>query len=123
MALSSTTLSQPVTPTPEPAGTGNLAAPVLGALMVAIFAAQRSKKGLRQLRKAAVTAVLKYKVNNAVNKVRSFFSKGAPATTIDNRTLLYILLGVAFLILLFVYWPAAIALLLLGILLVLLTKK
>jgi hypothetical protein len=76
---------------------------------------------MRQLKKQAVVALFKYRIASSFARVKSLFSKKAPAT-IDNRTLLYILLGLAVLILVFIEPVVAIVLLLLGILLILLTK-
>lgn len=122
MALTSTTVQQPAAPATEPVvATNNVAAPILGALMLTVFAAQKSKKGMRKLKMQAMTALLKYKVNASFSRAKSLFSKKNPAS-IDNRTLLYILLGLAVIILLLIEPIAAIILLLLGILLILLTK-
>jgi hypothetical protein len=84
---------------------------MLAALVLTLYAGQVSRKALRKLKRQAMVSFFK-------DRVRSFFSPKA----ISERTLLYILLGVAILILVFVSWPVAIALLLLGILLVLLMK-
>jgi len=97
------------------------AASILAALMLTMYAAQKSKKQMRKLKRKAVVALMKYRLQMAFNNFKSLFSKDA-AANISNRTLLYILLGLAILILLFISWPAAIVLLLLGILLVLLMK-
>jgi hypothetical protein len=122
MALSSTTMQQPSAPAKQPVSYGGEgAASILAALMLTVFAAQKSKKQLRKLKRQAIAQLFKYKVNTAFSRVTSLFSKKAPAS-IDNRTLLYILLGVAVLILIFIAPIAAIILLLLGILLILLTK-
>jgi hypothetical protein len=53
-------------------------------------------------------------------RVKSLFSKKAPP--IDNRTLLYILIGLAVLILIFIEPVVALVLLLIGILLYLFTN-
>ncbi len=122
MAFTSTTIQPAPAPAAEPSVTStSVAAPILTALLLTAFAAQKSKKGLRQLKKQAVVALFKYRVNATFSKVKSLFSKNAPSN-IDNRTLLYILLGLAVLILLFIEPVIAVVLLLLGILLVLLTK-
>lgn len=121
MALSSTT-TQTINAKPEAKPIVDAgSASVLAALVLSVYAAQKSKKQIRQLRRKAVAALFQYKIRTMVANFVSIFSKNA-AANISNRTLLLILLGLAFLILLFVYWPAAIALLLLGILLVLLSK-
>ncbi len=89
----------------------NDGASMLAAIVLTLYAGQVSRKALRRLKRQAMAAYVK-------DKVRSFFSPKA----VSDRTLLYILLGLAILILVFVSWPVAIALLLLGILLVLLLK-
>ncbi len=121
MALSSTT-TQTIHAKPEAKPVLDAgAASVLAALVLSVYAAQKSKKQIRQLRRKAIAALFQYKIRTMVARFVSIFSKNA-ALNLSNRTLLLILLGLAFLILLFVYWPAAIALLLLGILLVLLSR-
>ncbi|MDQ3552447.1 MAG: hypothetical protein M3413_13080 [Bacteroidota bacterium] len=121
MALSSTT-TQTIHAKPEAKPVVDAgAASVLAALVLSVYAAQKSKKQIRQLRRKAIAALFQYKFRTMVARFVSIFSKNA-ALNLSNRTLLLILLGLAFLILLFVYWPAAIALLLLGILLVLLSR-
>lgn len=94
---------------------------LLATLMLTMYAAQKSKKQMRKLKRKAAFTLLKLKMQSALAPVTSLFSKKAPQS-ISNRTLLYILLALAIIILLFVSWPAAIVLLLLGILLVLLMK-
>jgi membrane-bound ClpP family serine protease len=122
MALTSTTLQHPVESASTPGTNGNeAAAPLLAALVISLYAAQKTKKELRKLKRNAVLTLFKYQMNATFSRVKSLFSKN-PAPQISNRTLLYILLGLAVLILLFISWPAAVVLLLLGILLVLLTK-
>ncbi len=122
MALTSTTIQQPATLSKSsPTSTGDGAAPLLAALMLTVYAAQKSKKQLRKLKRKAVVELFKYRMNASFSRFKSLFSKKAPAS-VDNRTLLYILLGLAVLILIFIEPIAAIILLLLGILLVLLTK-
>jgi hypothetical protein len=122
MALSSTTI-KPVEKTQEPSNTISVdnTAPVLAALVLSVYAAQKSRKQLNKLKRQALVALFKHRVQQSFRNFTSLFSKNAPQS-ISNRTLLYILLGLAVLILLFVEPIAAIVLLLLGILLVLLMK-
>lgn len=122
MALTSTTI-KPVEKTQEPSNPISVdnTAPVLAALVLSVYAAQKSRKQLNKLKRQALVALFKHRVQYSFNRVASLFSKKAPQS-ISNRTLLYILLGLAVLILLFVEPIAAIVLLLLGILLVLLMK-
>jgi len=122
MALFSTTI-QPVEKTTEPS-TGiavDDTASILAALVLSVYAAQKSTKQLRKLKRQAIVALFKHRVQHSFNRLTSLFSK-KPASGISNRTLLYILLGLAILILLFIELIAAVILLLLGILLVLLMK-
>jgi hypothetical protein len=122
MALTSTTL-KPVEKTPEQTTTMPVdhAATVLAALVLSVYAAQKSKKQLRKLKRQALVTLFKHRVQHSFSRLTSLFSKKSPQS-ISNRTLLYILLGLAILILLFVEPIAAVVLLLLGILLVLLMK-
>ena len=90
----------------------------LMAILVAMYAAQKSKKQLRKLKRKLAFTYAKEVVRTKVNKFKSFFSK-KPAPTSD-RTLLYILLGLLVLILIFVEPVVAIAVLLVGILVLLL---
>lgn len=123
MALSSTTIQQPVAKTQEPSSIATEhAASVLTALVLTVYAAQKSKKQLRKLKRQAIVALFKHRINASVSRFKSLFSKKAAPQSVSNRTLLYILLGLAVLILLFVEPIAAIVLLLLAILLVLLTQ-
>lgn len=122
MALTSTTI-QPVAKTQEPTNPISLdnTAPVLAALVLSVYAAQKSRKQLNKLKRQAVATLVKHKVQQFFSPVTSLFGKKSPQS-VSNRTLLYILLGLAVLILLFVAWEAAVVLLLLGILLVLLMR-
>jgi hypothetical protein len=122
MALTSTTI-QPVEKAPEQstAITVDNTASVLAALVLSMYVAQNSRKQLRKLKRQAVVTLFKHRIQQSFSRVTSLFSKKSPQS-ISNRTLLYILLGLAVLILLFIEPIAAVVLLLLGILLVLLMK-
>jgi hypothetical protein len=122
MALTSTTI-QPVAKTQEPSNSITIdnAAPVLAALILSVYAAQKSRRQLKKLKRQALITLFKHRAQQSFYRFTSLFSKKSPQS-ISNRTLLYILLGLAILILLFVEPIAAIVLLLLGILLVLLMK-
>jgi len=124
MALTSTTIQQPVAPVKEPvATTNNAAAPILAALMLSVFAAQKSKKELRKLKSRAMAAVLKFKLKASFSRLKSMFSKKR-IEGISDTTLLYILLGLLVLVLIFTLPPlVAVVVLLVGILLILLTRK
>jgi len=95
----------------------NSAAAVM-AILIALYAAQKSKKQLRKLRRRLAFTYVKEAIRNKANKFKSFFS-GKPAPT-SEKTLLYILLGLLVLILIFVEPVVAIAVLLVGILVLLL---
>jgi hypothetical protein len=122
MAFSTTTAASPIEPA-QPSIIENhaSAASLMAAVMLSLYAAQKSKKQMRQLKRKALLAFTKLRLQMAFNNFKSLFTRNA-AANISNRTLLYILLGLAILILLFISWPAAVVLLLLGILLVLLSK-
>jgi len=85
-----------------------------------MYAAQKSKKQLRKLKRQLAFTYLKEVVRSKINKFKSLFSK-KPAPTSD-RTLLYILLGLLVLILIFIEPLVAIAVLLVGILVLLLVS-
>ncbi|HZH95896.1 MAG TPA: hypothetical protein VEY06_08430 [Flavisolibacter sp.] len=124
MALSSASVQQTVLPANDasPKVNNTAAASMLAALMLGVLAAQGSKRAMRKFKKQAAITLLKYKVNATVAKVRSLFSKNAPAP-IDNRTLLYIVLGIAVVVLLIVAPIAALVLVLIAILLYLLLNN
>ena len=95
-------------------------ATTLIAILLAMYAAQKSKKQLRKLKRQLAFTYLKEVVRIKINRFKSLFSK-KPAPTSD-RTLLYILLGLLVLILIFIEPVVAIAVLLVGILVVLLVS-
>jgi len=100
MAFSATTV-KPVVPVPPNASVGNDMAPsVLSVLILSLYAAKKGSKSFRKMKRQLTWNVLKY-------KAQSLFSKRAEG--ISNRTLLYILLGVLFLILLALSPYAALA--------------
>jgi hypothetical protein len=90
----------------------------LMALLLAMYAAQKSKKQLRKLKRQLAFTYMKEAFRSKVKKIRSLFSK-KPAPT-SEKTLLYILLGILVLILIFIEPVVAIAVLLVGILVILL---
>ncbi|TMI81088.1 MAG: hypothetical protein E6H10_12440 [Bacteroidetes bacterium] len=93
-------------------------AAALMAILLAMYAAQKSKKQLRKLKRQLAFTYMKEAVRSKVNKFKSLFSK-KPAPT-SEKTLLYILLGLLVLILIFIEPVVAIAVLLVGILVLLL---
>ena len=123
MALFTTsTTTQPSVEQPSLIENNSGTASLLAALMLTMYAAQKSRKQIAKLKRKALLTLMKLRMQMAFNNFKSLFSKNAAAANISNRTLLYILLALAILILLFISWPAAVVLLLLGILLVLLMK-
>ena len=124
MSLTATTIVQPEAPVSQPeTSSANVPAPLLGALMLTVFAAQKSRRGMRQLRRKALAGLLKYKLQASVAKAKSLFKKGK-IEGISDTTLLYILLALLVLVLVFTLPPiVAIIVLLVGILLILLTRK
>jgi len=122
MAFStSTATTQPTPVQPSTTNDNSGIASLLATLLLTMYAAQKSKKQMRKLKRKAAFTLLKLKMQSAFAPITSLFSKNK-AQSISDRTLLYLLLALAIIILLFVSWPAAIVLLLLGILLVLLMK-
>ncbi|GAA4329418.1 hypothetical protein [Flaviaesturariibacter amylovorans] len=115
MSLTTTTVQpQAETPVPVPTQPDNHSAPLLAAVMMSVFAAQLSRRQLRRLKRRAMWGLVKARFS-------ALF--GRRDSGISNRTLIYILLGVAVVILCFVAPVAAIVLLLLGILLLLLNNR
>jgi hypothetical protein len=108
MALN-TTIVKPVesTPTAKPDYTAEGSA-LLSMLMLSVYAAGKSKKSLRKLKRQFAWNTLKL-------KVKSFFDRKA----VSDRTLIYILLGVALLALLFIEPIAALVVVLVALILIL----
>ena len=108
MAFSTTVVhpqSQPITE--KPANNDALSS-LLGALMLSVYAAHKSKKAMRKMRRQLVWSALKM-------KWKSMFSK----QQISNQTLIYILIGVVALILVFYAWQLALILALVALILIL----
>ncbi|MCW3074001.1 MAG: hypothetical protein JWP69_1070 [Flaviaesturariibacter sp.] len=120
MALSASTLQQPVTSTQPSVPQNNATAPLLAALVLSVYAAQKGNKQLRKLKRKAAFTLLKLKLKQSFQSLFSKKDVGGISTT----TLLYILLGLIVLILLLTL-PATVAIvvLLVGILLLLLTRR
>lgn len=98
MALSSTTL-QPAAQPAEPAPTNSNAAyaSLLSMVVLSVFAAQKSKKSFRKLKRKFLWTSFKL-------KLKSMFSFKNRAS--DRQLILYILLGILALVLVF-YYPLA----------------
>jgi hypothetical protein len=108
----STTVVQPVNqPVSEKPANNDALSFLLAALMLSVYAAHKSKKAMRKMRRQLVWSALKM-------KIKSLFSKKA----ISDRTLLYILLGVVALVLVF-YYPVIALIVALVLLILLLADK
>ena len=81
---------------------------LLSMLMLSVYAAGKSKKGLRKLKRQFAWNALKL-------KMKSLFDRSA----VSDRTLIYILLGVALLALLFIEPIAALVVVLVALILIL----
>ncbi|MFN2438060.1 MAG: hypothetical protein ABR503_02595 [Chitinophagaceae bacterium] len=116
MAFTTTTsVQQSTTQTIKPVEGYGGAAALLAAVLLSVYAGHTTKKQLNKLKRRAVVELFKHRMKAGFARVKSLFSKKAPP--IDNRTLLYILIGLAVLILIFIEPVIALILLLIGILL------
>lgn len=105
----STTAVQPVnTPVSEKPANSDALSSLLAALMLSVYAAQKSKKTMRKMRRQMIWSALKM-------KMKSLFSKKA----ISDRVLIYILIGIVALILVFYYPVLALILALIALILIL----
>lgn len=101
MAFSATTVTSPVVPAHQPASVGSDMMPsILSVLILSLYAAKKGSKSFRKMKRHLAWNIMKY-------KAKTLFSKRAEG--ISNRTLMYILLGVLFLILLALSPIAALA--------------
>ncbi|HVF81813.1 MAG TPA: hypothetical protein VM884_07760 [Flavisolibacter sp.] len=108
MAFSTTTIQRaekPTTTTPS----SNLPDAVLSMLILSMYGAQMSKKALRKLKRQFFWTSLKL-------KVKSIFK---PKASVSDRTLIYILLGVALIALIVLAPVAALVLAVLALILIL----
>lgn len=109
MAFSTTTIqpvSQPVAEKPVDNGA---AASLLSMLVLSVYAAQKSKKTMRKLKRQFLWTALKL-------KMKSLFSG---KKRVSDRLLIYILLGVIALVLVFYYPLAALIVALIALILIL----
>jgi hypothetical protein len=97
MAFSTSTVQPASTPVSEKPSNNDALSSLLAALMLSVYAAHKSKKAMRKLRRQMVWSAFKM-------KLKSMFSGKA----ISNQTLIYILIGVVALIL--VFWAPILAL-------------
>jgi len=110
MAFTSTTV-QPVVNTPQEQPTGNnfnntAAASLLSMLVLSVYAAKKSKKEFRKLKRKFLWTAFKL-------KIKSMFSR-RPS---DRQLVLYILLGILALVLVFYYPIAALIVAIVGLIL------
>lgn len=104
-----TTTTQPVNqPVTEKPANNDVVSSLLGALMLSVYAAHKSKKAMRKMRRHMVWSAFKM-------KMKSMFSK----EQLSNQTLIYILLGVIVLALIFIEPVAALVLALVALILIL----
>ena len=105
----STTAVQPVNqPVSEKPVSNDALSSLLAALMLSVYAAHKSKKAMRKMRRRLVWSALKM-------KMKSLFSK----KVISDRVLIYILIGIVALILVFYYPIIALVLALVALILIL----
>lgn len=111
MALSSSAVQPVPQPTQSKPVGNDVAAPLLSMLVLSVYAAQKSKKSFRKMKRQFMWTAFKL-------KAKSMFSKKR-AGSVSNRTLLYIILGVVLLALLFIEPVLALVLALLVLILIL----
>jgi ABC-type bacteriocin/lantibiotic exporter with double-glycine peptidase domain len=103
MALTTTSVQQPTQSTAKPGlSFTDAASPLLAALLLSVYAAQKSKKQLRKLTRTALLGMLKFQMNSTFSRIKSFFTGKAPAP-VSSKTIIYILIGVLALVLVFYY--------------------
>lgn len=110
MALSTTVPHStiPVAPQTKPAE-NDVMASVLSALILTVYAGQKSRKQLRKLKRKMAWLLLKQKVQSA-------FSRTALS---ERQIIIYILIGILALVLVFYYPVAALILAIIGLILIL----
>lgn len=110
MALTSTIQPTNTTPAPakQPMANSEIAS-LMAAVMLSVYAGQKSRKQLRKLKRKLTWMVIKQKVKNA-------FSRPAD---LDRKTLTIILLAVLVLALVFISPIAALVLAIIGLILIL----
>ena len=92
MAFSTTTI-QPVSLSSETAVSNDVAAAsLLSMLLLSLYAAQKSRKSMRKMKKRLMWTALKMKMQSLFSRKR-----------VSDRVLIYILLGVVALVLVFYY--------------------
>jgi hypothetical protein len=108
MAFSSTTLQPVEQPIHDQPVNGNAAyASLLSMVVLSVFAAHKSKKAFRKLKRQFLWTAFKL-------KVKSLFTRQRPS---DRQLVLYILLGILALVLVFYYPIAALVVAVVGLIL------
>ncbi len=109
MAFSSSAVQPVNTPVPEKPANNDLLTPLLGMLMLSVYAAHKSKKAMRKMKRRFLWTALKL-------KAKSMFSKEA---AVSDKVIIYILIGIIALILVFYYPLVALLVALVALLLIL----
>lgn len=119
MAYTSSTVQPQPANSSNPLSNAAEPASMVAALLLSVYAAQKSRKQLRKLKRKAILTFMKLKLKQSIHNM---FSR-TKMEGISTRTLLFILLGLLVLILLFTLPPlVAIVVLIIGIILLLLYK-
>jgi hypothetical protein len=92
MAFSSTTIQPVSQPTHDHSTNVGAAASLLSMLMLSLYAAQKSKKSLRKMKRRFLWTAFKLKAKSMLS-----------GKAVSDRVLIYILLGVVALVLVFYY--------------------
>jgi hypothetical protein len=108
MAFASTTLQPAAKPVAEKTVDNSGLASLLSMLVLSVYAAQKSKKSMRKLKRQFAWTAFKLKMKTMLSKKR-----------VSDRILIYILLGVIALVLVFYYPLAALILALIALILIL----
>jgi hypothetical protein len=108
MAFSTTAVQPVTTPVSEKPVNNDVLASLLGMLMLSVYAAHKSKKAMRKMRRRLVWSAFKL-------KLKSLFSKKA----VSDRVLIYILIGIIALVLVFYYPIVALLVALIALILIL----
>ncbi|MER3499242.1 MAG: hypothetical protein C4308_11730 [Chitinophagaceae bacterium] len=95
-------------------------AAALAAAAISIYAAKKSKKQMRKLKRKLMLSYAKQNFHVAWQKFKNLFSK--KKAPVSDRTLLYIILGAIVLALIFINPIVALAVLVVGLLIILLMR-
>ena len=108
MAVSSATIQSVSKPVAEKPVDNSSAASLLSMLVLSVYAAQKSRKSFRKMRRKFLWTSLKLKLKSALSKKR-----------VTDKVLIYILIGVIALVLVFYYPLAALIVALVALILIL----